>query len=83
MIILLIHYTISIHTSSYRFPLFTFRPVLPPVSSVSNHQALPPSRLPRPLTVKMDQIQRHTKRYEDATHIFIFSVYTVVVNARL
>ena len=83
MVILLIHYTISIHTNSYRFHLFTFRPVLPSVPSVSNHQALPPSRLPRPqLTVKMDQIQQQTKRYEDATQIFIFSGYTVVVNAR-
>jgi len=40
--------------------------------------------MPRPdLTFEMDQILQHAKRYEDVTQIFIFSVYTVVTNARL
>ena len=51
---------------------------------LSSHQALPPTRSPRPhSTFEMDQILQHTKRYEDVTQIFIFSVYTVVANARL
>jgi len=53
--------------------------------SVSSHQALHPTRSRRShLTAKKDQIQQqHTKRYEDAIQIFIFSVYTVMANARL
>ena len=71
------------HTSSYRFHLFIFRPV-PSMPSVSSHQALHPTRSPRPyLTFELDQIRQHAQRYEDVTHIFIFSVYTVVANARL
>jgi hypothetical protein len=67
MVEFLINNTISIHTSSYRFHLFIFRPVLPYVSC---HQALPPTRSPRPhLTFETDQIQQHAKRYEDATQL--------------
>jgi hypothetical protein len=55
-------------TIGYRFHLFIFRPV---PSSVSSHQALPPTRSPRPdSTFEMDQILQHTKRYEDVTQLF-------------
>jgi len=75
----LIHNTISMRTSSHRFHLFIFRPVPSSMPSVSSHQALPPTRSPKPdLTGEMDQILQHAKRYEDVTQIFIFSVYTVV-----
>ena len=70
----LIHNTISIHTSSYRFHMFIFRPVPSSTPSVSRHQALPPTRSPRPhSTFEMDQILQNAKRYEDIRQIFIFS----------
>jgi hypothetical protein len=80
----LIHNTISIHTRSYRCHLFIFSLVPLSMPSVSSHQALLPrrSQMPR-LTLKTDQIRQHTKRYEDATQIFILSVYTCLANARL
>jgi hypothetical protein len=54
------------------------------MTSVSSHQALHPTISPRPdLNFEMDQILQHSKRYEDVTQIFIFSVYTIVANARL
>ena len=84
MFFFLIHNTILIHTSSYRFHLFIFRPVPSSMPSVSSHQALHPTISPRPdLNFEMDQILQHAKRYEEVTQIFIFSVYTIVANARL
>jgi len=84
MIVFLVHNTILMHTSSYRFHLFIFRSVPSSMPSVSNHQALPSIRSPRPhLTFEMDQIRQHAKRYKDVTQIFIFNVYTIVANARL
>jgi len=70
--------------SSYRFHLFIFSLVPLSMSSVSSHQALLPRRSQRTrLTFKTDQIRQDAKRYEDATQIFILSVYTFLANARL
>ena len=80
----LIHNTISINIQALIDFMFIFRSVPPSMTSVANHQALPPTRSPRPhLTFEMDQIRQHARRYKDVTQMFIFSVYAVVANARL